>query len=130
MFLNSNIFLQSEFSNLSHIGNLQEQVKKVFCYQKLFWPFTAVWINCPSDLNNLVNSWPSASNFKSFSWSQEYFFLTVGQDNFGNKIPFSLKLIFFLKRFSLEGAHCIKSNLKTSIILNPDLWPIWGKYTQ
>ena len=25
--------------------NLQEQVKKAFCYQKLFWPFT-VWINC------------------------------------------------------------------------------------
>ena len=24
--------------------NLQEQVKKSFCYQKLFWPFT-VWIN-------------------------------------------------------------------------------------
>ena len=23
----------------------QEQVKKAFCYQKLFWPFT-VWINC------------------------------------------------------------------------------------
>ena len=29
--------------------NLQEQVKKAFCYQKLSWPFT-VWINCSSDL--------------------------------------------------------------------------------
>ena len=28
------------------------------------------------------------SNFKSFSWSPEHFFLTVGQNNFGNKIPF------------------------------------------
>ena len=34
------------------------------------------------------NSRPSASNFKSFSRSQEFFFLTVGQNNFGNKIPF------------------------------------------
>ena len=30
----------------------------------------------------------SASNFKSFSRSLEQFFLTVGQNNFGNKIPF------------------------------------------
>ena len=56
--------------------NLQEQVKKAFCYQKLFWPFT-VWINCSSDLKNFVNSWPSAWNFKSFSWSQKQCFLTV-----------------------------------------------------
>ena len=56
--------------------NLQEQVKKAFSYQKLFWPFT-VWINCR----------PSASNFKSFSQSLEQFFLTVGQNSFGSKIP-------------------------------------------
>ena len=29
--------------------NLQEQVRKTFCYQKLFWPFT-VQTNCSSDL--------------------------------------------------------------------------------
>ena len=28
-------------SNLSSLRNLQEQVKKAFCYQELFWPFTA-----------------------------------------------------------------------------------------
>ena len=28
--------------------NLQEQVKKAFCCQKLFWPFT-VRTNCTSD---------------------------------------------------------------------------------
>ena len=72
--------------------NLQEQVKKAFCYQKLFWPFT-VWINCSSDL--FANSQPSASNFKSFSRSLEHFFLTVGQNNFGNKIP---KLVFALHK--------------------------------
>ena len=53
--------------------NLQEQVKKAFCYQKLFWPFT-VWINCCSDLKNFANSRPSASNFKSFSRSLEQIF--------------------------------------------------------
>ena len=74
-------------SNLSSLRNFQEQVKKAFCYQKLFWPFT-VWINCSSHLKNFENSWLSASNFKSFSRSLEQFFLTVGQNNFGNKIPF------------------------------------------
>ena len=47
-----------------------------------------VWINCSSDLKKFANSRPSASNFKIFSWSLEQFFLTVGQNNFGNKIPF------------------------------------------
>ena len=66
----------------------QEHVKKAFCYQKLFWPFI-VWINCSSDLKNFANSWPSASIFKSFPQSLEHLFLTVGQNNFGNKIPLS-----------------------------------------
>ena len=61
------IFSNFDFncSNLSSLRNLQEQVKKAFCYQELFWPFT-VWINCFSDLKNFANSRPSASNFKSF----------------------------------------------------------------
>ena len=37
---------------------------------------------------NFANSPPSASNFKSFSRELEQFFLTVVQNNFGNKIPF------------------------------------------
>ena len=45
-------------------------------------------MNCSSDLKNFANSWPSASNVKSFSQPLEQFFLTVGQNNFGNKIPF------------------------------------------
>ena len=44
--------------------------------------------NCLNDLKNFANSRSSASNFKSFSRSQEQFFLTVGQKIFGNKIPF------------------------------------------
>ena len=50
-------------------------------------PFT-VRINCSSNLKIFANSRPSASNFKSFSRSLEQFFLTVGQNNFDNKIPF------------------------------------------
>ena len=45
-------------------------------------------MNCSSDLKTFANSRPSASNVKSFSRSLEQFFLTVGQNNFGNKIPF------------------------------------------
>ena len=55
-------------------------------FPKLCWPFT-VWINCSSDPKLFANSWPSALNFKSFSGSQTQFFLKVGQNNFGNKIP-------------------------------------------
>ena len=78
--------LNSNCSYLPDLRNLQEQVKKAFCYQRLSWLFT-VWINCSSDLKNFENSRPSASNFKSFSRSLEHFFLTVGQNNYDNKIP-------------------------------------------
>ena len=77
--------MNSNCSNLVDLRKLQEQVKKAFCYQKLFWPFT-VWINCSSDLKNFEYSRPSASNFKSFSQSLEFFF-PVSQNNFENKIP-------------------------------------------
>ena len=81
--------------------NLQEQVKKAFCYQKkLFWPFT-VWINCSSDLKKFANSWPSPLNFKSFSWSIKQFFLTVGRNNFCNKILF----LFFQAKQLMPGCH-------------------------
>ena len=51
-------------------------------------------IKSSSDLKNFANSRPSASNFKSFSRSLEQFFLTVGQNNFGNKISLLFPLIF------------------------------------
>ena len=90
-------YLNSNCSNLSDLRNLQEQVTKAFCYQRLFWPFT-VWINCSSDLKKIEKSRPSASNFKSFSRSLEQFFLTVGQHNFRTKIPYLLDLLL----------HCCK----------------------
>ena len=52
MFLNPNIFFQILIVLIHYISmrNLQEQVKKAFCYQKLFWSFK-VWINCSSDFS-------------------------------------------------------------------------------
>ena len=101
--------------------NLQEQVKKAFCCQKLFWPFT-VWINCSSDLKIFANYQPSASNFKSLSWSLKHFFLIVGQSNFGINIPvlkiinlycwiFShLKAYLSSDAISLDGVDVVKKS--------------------
>ena len=53
------------------------------------------------------------SAFKTFSWSLEQFFLTVGQNNFGNKIPY---LEFFLTSLGIgtpiRGLSDFKRNLK------------------
>ena len=46
--------------------NLQGQLEKALCYQKLFWPFTV----------------------SIFIITRTFFFLAVGQNNFGNLIPF------------------------------------------
>ena len=54
---------------MSYLRNIREQVRKAFCCQKLFWPFT-VLTNYSSDLK------------RSFSPSLKQFFLTVGQTNF------------------------------------------------
>ena len=40
------------------------------------------------DFKNFANYRPAASNFKGFSSIRITFFLTVGQNNFENKIPF------------------------------------------
>ena len=64
-----------------------------------------------------ANSRPSASNFKSFSRSQEQFFLTVGQNNFGNKIPFISKTqLFSILVFLVSGAS-YKFSCETSFAL-------------
>ena len=69
----------------------RNKLKKHSVTKKLFWPFT-VWISCSSNLNFFENFRPSVSNFKSFSQSLEQFFLTVGQNNFGNEVPFLAKV--------------------------------------
>ena len=95
--------------------NLKKQVKKAFCYQKLFWPFNV------SDLKNLANSWPSVSNFKFFSRSLEQLFLIVGQNNFGNKILF---ITYELKIYEICFTHSqwkiekkIKNSENTTVFL-------------
>ena len=52
----------------------------VFCLQNYFDLLWELFFS---------NSWSSALNFKRFSRSLKQFFLTVGQSNFGNKIPFT-----------------------------------------
>ena len=86
-----------------------KKVEKHSLSNKLFSPFP-VKINCSNDLKNLANCWPLASNFKSFSRSLEHFFLTVGQNNFGNKIPFmpghaekKLRKCFDFQDFAIDG---------------------------
>ena len=88
--------MNSNCSNLLDMRNLQEQVKKAFCHQKMFWPST-VRINCSGDQ------------------SLAQFFLTVEQNNFGNKIPlivlFAKITVFVMKIFWL------KKNLKFTIVI-------------
>ena len=48
-----------------------------------------------------ANSRPSASNFESFSRSLEQFFLTVGPNNFGNKIPFTDEKMYAKEQIAL-----------------------------
>ena len=55
MFISCPTFILESRVNMR---NLLEQVKKPFCYQKNFWPFT-VEMNCVSD----TKIFPSASNF-------------------------------------------------------------------
>ena len=83
MFLNPNIFSNwnSYCCNLSYLRNLQEQVKKAFCYQKLFWPFT-VRRNCSSDLKIFANCLqPLISNF-FFSITRTFFSHSRSEQNF------------------------------------------------
>ena len=77
------IFSNFDFncSNLSSLRNLQEQVKKAFCYQELFWPFT-VWINCSSDREKLLKFEAEGQEFAKWMRSLEQFIQTVnGQNN-------------------------------------------------
>ena len=49
--------------------------------------------NCSSDREKLLKFEAESREFSKFLKSLEHFFLTVGQNNFGNKIPF-LKILF------------------------------------
>ena len=73
--------MNSNCSNLLGMKNLQEQVKKAFCYQKLFWPFTFC-INCSSDREKLLKFEAEGREFAKFLRSLEQSIQTVtGQNN-------------------------------------------------
>ena len=68
------------------------------------------------------NSRSSASNFKSFSRSLEHFFLTVGQNNFGNKIPFFLKtFLLLLQNSNAEDEYHDEFILKLRVLCNSEI---------
>ena len=95
-------------SDLLDMRNLQEQVKKAFCYQKF------------------ENSLPSASNFKSFSETLDQSFLTVGQSNFGNKIPFlwgNVERDRPVQWIQLSCTRIVKMHIK---IVNYYCWCPWN----
>ena len=58
------------------------------------------------DGKNFANSRrPSVSDFKSFSWSIKHYFLSVGQNNIGNKIP--LWILYLSLPELINYAFCI-----------------------
>ena len=134
MFLNPNSFFSTINSNcidLLDMRNLQEeQGKKAFCYQKLFWPFT-VRTNWSSDLKFFTNSWPLALNFKRFFSITETIFSHIRSEQFwyqnnnlkikNTNLPtsssltilmtLSFCLIKFLWRYSDASWSSVKSGL-------------------
>ena len=77
MFLKPNNFSNLNFncSDLLDLRNLQEQVKKAFCYQNFIWPFT-VWINCSKTSQSLI--WYDVTmgrrnDHPAIWWSNVYF---------------------------------------------------------
>ena len=83
------------FLNSNYMSNLNSNSNKFNVLDLrniLFQKSNTVRINCSTDLKLYANSQCSASNFNSFSQSLEQFFLTVDQNNFGNKIPYVLKM--------------------------------------
>jgi hypothetical protein len=117
MFLNPNYFFKFEFLMyvlLIKSETSSKQLKSIL-FQKLFWPFT-VQINCSSDFKTFANSWPSASYFISFSRSLEQFFLTIVQNNFGNKIT------FFVLINSAPGFHVEPGDLLLGFFSHLHSW--------
>ena len=60
-----------------------------YLFQKSFWPFSA-WINCSSAFIFFfcLQPWIPKVFFLNHNYTEQFFFLTEGQDNFGNKIPY------------------------------------------
>ena len=66
--------------------NGQSMIEMVFCLKKLFW--STVRKICSSDREIFLKFEAEGQEFQKFFSTLEQFFLTVGQNNFGNKIPY------------------------------------------
>ena len=81
------VFMRDKYQNMGYVyysralWPLDSQIQKIIVSAVTIWGNT---VNCSSNLKYLANPWPSAPNFSPLL---EHFFLTVGQNNFGNKIP-------------------------------------------
>ena len=76
-FLNPNIICFN--ANLLDVRNLQEQVRKGFCFKNC-----SVRIYCSSDLQNLENSRPSVSSFKKHPITRIF----LSHSSTEHKLPF------------------------------------------
>ena len=104
------------------LRNLQEQIKKVFCYQKLSWLFT-VWI-----IQKFCKFSAFSLGILKFCSITRTFFLTVGQTNFGNKIPYPwMTDAFFLRIKFLILQYCY---LRFNKMIFSEIWQGKGNWTQ
>ena len=77
----------------------------------MFWPFT-VWISSSSDREKLLKFEAEGRESAKFLRSLEHFFLTVGQSNFGNKIPF---ITFCTPKFIHPLVLCCRMEKQASL---------------
>ena len=79
------IYSNCERSEQFLVKFIYSEKAKKFSWGLALVHFQKYWLL--SDVNFFFNFRPLDSNFKSFSRSQEQFFLTIDQNNFGNRIP-------------------------------------------
>ena len=87
------------------------------CSNKLFWWYT---IFCKFLAFSL--------NFKFFPWLLEQFFLTVGQKNFGNKIPFLLLFLWQTRASKFHFCPCTFDSFEIFFRIFPiccTFWTFW-----
>ena len=98
LFFNIFSYLNLICANSLGKRNLQEQVKKTFCYQKLFWPFTALFEQTVLlQFLQILGLQPRIS--KIFSITRTIFSHSRSEQ-FENKIPFLSLLNLFDKKIS------------------------------
>ena len=107
IFSNLNLICSSHMYLLD-LRNLQEQVRSIL-FQKMSWSFT-IWVNCSSDQKHVG------------------FFLTEGQNNFGNKIPL-LELCVRKRNPNSNWVFCQSHLLQSHFVLwllsSPLLFHLW-----